>query len=217
MSKRLAWLLTGNLRTNMLVWVTIVVCYVLFPRRLLVPCGGSVPIATRSLSLLSALFKRLLLWVAFWTLVSLPSFTSFFFLAWLSSLVPYYPFPPACLYCLHDPWIPPSLAALCSLTDPDWNKMSYKHICCHSLIQHLKTFEDFTFLLSFPDASAQSVLLWTVRHRVNHWRTSLFSISFKLNKEEWARVIIYSNSFLFMLIKSSGAISQLSLQPCSEP
>lgn len=150
MSKRLAWLLTASLRTNMLVWVTIVVCYVLFPRRLPVPCAGSVPIATRSLSLLSALFKRLLLWVAFWTFISLLSFTSFFFLAWLSSLVPYYPFPPACLYRLHDPWIPPSLAASCSLTDPDPKQ---NVIQTHSLSLTHTTPEDFWrfhFLVVIP-------------------------------------------------------------------
>lgn len=106
-------------------------------------CSHSYP----SLSLLSALFKRLLLWVAFWAFISLLSFTSFFLLAWLSSLVSYYPFPPACLYCLHDPWIPPSSAALCSLADPDWNKMSYKHIHCHSLIQR---FWRFRFLVVIP-------------------------------------------------------------------
>lgn len=147
-------------------------------------CSHSYP-----LSLLPALFKRLLLWVAFWTFISLLSFTSFFFLAWLNSLVPYYPFPPACLYCLHDPWIPPSSAALCSLTDPD---LKQNVIQTYSLSLTHTTPEDFwnfTFLLSFPDASAQCV-----RHRVNHWCTSLFSIIFKhyVRAKRTERVLLYT-------------------------
>lgn len=183
MSKRLAWLLTGNLRTNMLVWVTIVVCYVLFPRRLPVPCGGSVPIATRSLSLLSALFKRLLLWVAFWTLVSLPSFTSFFFLAWLSSLVPYYPFPPACcIVCMtpesHRPWLPYAASQIQTETKCHTNIFAVTHSyntwrllkislsCCHSQM-HLHSLSScelsVTELITGAPAYFLSVLNWTKR------------------------------------------------------
>lgn len=171
MSKRLAWLLTGNLRTNMLVWVTIVVCYVLFPRRLPVPCGGSVPIATRSLSLLSALFKRLLLWVAFWTFVSLP---------WVRlCLIIHFP-RRVCIVCMtpesHRAWLPYAASQIQTETKCHTNIFAVTHSyntwrllkislsCCHSQM-HLHSLSScelsVTELITGAPAYFLSVLNWT--------------------------------------------------------
>lgn len=162
-------------------------------------CSHSYP----SLSLLSALFKRLLLWVAFWAFISLLSFS---WLDWVHlCLIIHFP-RRVCIVCV----TPESPRARLPYAASQIQTETKCHTNIFTVTHSYNAFEDFAFLLSFPDASAQSVLLWTVRHRVNHWRTSLFSIIFKHYVRAKRSDIIYSNSFLFMLIKSSGAISQLS-------